>query len=155
MKLNDFDCLNLFLKIDKDLTTAYELSKRYYYFNHYWNEYTRDEALEYIERFIDECYLLNLESFKELGNTLNNRKEKIANSFIPYTRHNSETVRLSDGKIEGKNSYIKKMIRLANGYSNFERFRNRAMYGENYYETYSVEPLKDTVIRKFKKDKEK
>ncbi len=72
MKLNDFDCLNLFLKIDKDLTTAYELSKRYYYFNHYWNEYARDEALEYIERFIDECYLLNLESFKELGNTLNN-----------------------------------------------------------------------------------
>ncbi len=72
MKLNDFDCLNLFLKIDKDLTTAYELSKRYYYFNHYWNEYTRDEPLEYIERFIDECYLLNLESFKELGNTLNN-----------------------------------------------------------------------------------
>lgn len=32
------------------------------------------------------------------------------------------------------------MIRLANGYSNFEHSHNRAMYCENYYETYSDRP---------------
>ncbi|MBQ0036911.1 MAG: transposase [Firmicutes bacterium] len=83
-----------------------------------------------------------------------NWKEYIANSFIPYERNNGETVRLSNGKIEGKNSYIKKMLKLANGYSNFERFRNRAMYCENYYETYSEEKLPNTVKRKFPKKKD-
>ena len=143
------DYLNMILKIDKDLTASYELMKRYYYFNHYWYEYSKDDALQYIEKYIDECFALQLPSFEKLANTLDNWKEEIANSFIPYKKHNGETVRLSNGKIEGKNSYIKKMIRLANGYSNFERFRNRAMYCENYYETYSKEPLKNAVKRKF------
>ncbi len=154
MKMNDYDFLNMILKIDRDLTAAYELMKRYYYFNHYWYEYSKKEALAYIEKYIDECYLLDLVSFTELGNTLNNWKEEISNSFIPYKRRNGEMIRLSNGKIEGKNSYIKKMIRLANGYSNFERFRNRAMYCENYYETYSKEVLTNTVRRKFPKKEE-
>jgi hypothetical protein len=88
-----------------------------------------------------------------IGSTLDNWKEEIANSFIPYKRHNGKTVRLSNGKIEGKNSYIKKMLKLANGYSNFERFRNRAMYCENYFETYSIEKLPNTVKRVFPKKK--
>ena len=148
-RMNGYDYLNMILKIDKDLTASYELMKRYYYFNHYWYEYSKDDALQYIEKYIDECFALRLPSFEKLANTLDNWKEEIANSFIPYKKHNGETVRLSNGKIEGKNSYIKKMIRLANGYSNFERFRNRAMYCENYYETYSKEPLKNAVKRKF------
>ena len=37
------------------------------------------------------------------------------------------------------------MLNLANGYSNFERFRNRAMYCENLYETYSVDKLPNKV----------
>lgn len=47
-------------------------------------------------------------------------------------RENNEIVRSSNGKIEGKNSYIKKMLKLASGYYNFDRFRNSAMYCENY-----------------------
>ena len=39
------------------------------------------------------------------------------------------------------------MLKLASGYSIFERFRNRAMYSENYYETYSEEKLKNNVKR--------
>ena len=46
------------------------------------------------------------------------------------------------------------MLKLANGYSNFERFRNRAMYCENYYEIYSEEKLLNTVKRKFPKKKD-
>ena len=45
------------------------------------------------------------------------------------------------------------MIRLANGYCNFERFRNRAMYCENRYEKYFKEPLKHKVKRQFPKKK--
>ena len=46
------------------------------------------------------------------------------------------------------------MLKLASGYSIFERFRNRAMYSENYYETYSEEKLKNTVKRIFTKKKD-
>ncbi len=155
LKMNDTDYLNLILKIDKDLSRAYQLARRYYYFNHHWNEYSKDEALEYINRFIDESYKLNLEAYVSLADTLKNWKDEIANSFIPYTKHSGETMRLSNGKIEGKNSYIKKMIRLANGYANFERFRNRVMYCENYYEKYSEEPMKNKIRRKFPKKKKK
>ena len=80
---------------------------------------------------------------------MNNWKIEIANSFIPYTKHNGEVVRLSNGKIEGKNSYIKKMLNLANGYSNFDRFRNRVIYCENYHETYSKEKLPNNCVKKF------
>ena len=155
MKMNDGDFLNLILKTDKRLSDAYQTARKYYYFNRCWNEYSRQEALEYLEKYIDECFSLGIPSFLELGKTLDNWKEEIANSFIPYRKRSGETVRLSNGRTEGKNSYIKKMIRLANGYSNFDRFRNRAMYCENYYETYSKEPLPNTVRRNFPKKKKK
>ena len=154
-RMNEYDYLSMILKIDEKLSDAYQLMKRYYYFNHYWHEYTKEEAYAYIGKYIDECCLIGLTSFMELGNTLNNWKEEIANSFIPYKKHNGEIVRLSNGKIEGKNSYIKKMIRLANGYSNFERFMNRAMYCENLYDTYSLERLPNTVRRIFRNRKKK
>ena len=43
------------------------------------------------------------------------------------------------------------MIIVANGYSNFERFRNRAMYAENIFDTYSEEKLPNTIKRVYKK----
>ena len=151
--MNEIDYLNLILKIDPELTKTYQEIKRYYYFNHFWYEYSRDEALIAIQRFINEWYLSNNEYLIKIASTLDNWKEYIANSFISYVKHDGETTRLSNGKIEGKNSYIKKMLKLANGYSNFDRFRNRAMYSENYYETYSEEKLPNTIKRTFPKKK--
>jgi len=45
--------------------------------------------------------------------------------------------RLSNGPIEGKNNYIKKILSNANGMVNFERARNRIIYSQNKYETFS------------------
>lgn len=153
-EMNEVDYLNRILKIDPVLTKTYQEIKRYYYFNRYWNEYTPSEALDYINSLINEWFVSDNKHLIKLANTLDNWKEFIANSFIPYKRNNGETVRLSNGKIEGKNSYIKKMLKLANGYANFDRFRNRAMYCENYYETYSENKLPNTVKRKFPKKKD-
>ena len=155
MKMNETDYLNLILKIDPKLNRAYQLMKKYYYFNHYWTDYTKEEALVFIEKYIDECHESGISSFIELSETLDNWKEEISNSFVPYKTHKGEIVRLSNGKIEGKNSYIKKMIRLANGYDNFKRFRNRVMYCENLYEKYSEEPLTGKIKRDFPKKKKK
>ena len=46
------------------------------------------------------------------------------------------------------------MLKLANGYSNFDRFRNRVMCSENLYDTYSKEKLPNTVKRIFSKKKD-
>ena len=151
--MNEVDYLDRILKIDPELTKTYQEIKRYYYFNHYWNEYSRQDAYDYLNKIINEWMSLDNKYLNNIASTLDNWKDEIANSFIPYTKHNGEIVRLSNGKIEGKNSYIKKMLRLANGYSNFERFRNRAMYCENYYETYSEEKLPNTIKRHFPKKK--
>ena len=147
IEVNDIDYLNMILKIDPELTKAYQEIKRYFYFNKYWYEYSKDEALDYIKKYINDCFLSENECLTKIASTLDNWKPEIVNSFMPYVKHNGKTTRLSNGKIEGKNSYIKKMLKLANGYSNFERFRNRAMYSENYYETYSIEKLSNKVKR--------
>lgn len=151
--MSDIDYLSRILKIDKELTEAYRLAKRYYYFNHYWQETGKKGALSFLERYIDDCILSGIPSFEKAARTLQNWKEEIANSFIPYSTRNGEIIRLSNGRIEGKNSYIKKMIRLANGYSNFERFRNRVMYCENLHDSYSEDELPNTIRRKRKKDR--
>ena len=110
--MNEYDYLNRLLKIDKELTKTYQEIKRYYYFNHYWNEYTPCEALDYINSLINEWFVSDNKHLIKLANTLDNWKEYIANSFIPYERSNGEVVILSNRKIEGKNSYIKKDLNL-------------------------------------------
>ena len=37
------------------------------------------------------------------------------------------TARITSGPVEGRNKYIKLLLKLANGYANFKRFRNRTM----------------------------
>ena len=53
-------------------------------------------------------------------------KINIKNSFI---RINGK--RLSNGPMEGINSRIKTMMKSANGFRNFNRFRNRVIYSIN------------------------
>ena len=51
---------------------------------------------------------------------------------------------------ECNNNYIKKILSNANGLTNFERARNRIMYSQNKYETYSSSEHKT----KIKEDKD-
>ncbi len=69
---------------------------------------------------------------KIMANALNNWKVEIVNSFIKFRGQ-----RVSNGPIEGRNSLIKKILKIANGYSNFKRFRNRVMYCLNRYASHS------------------
>lgn len=69
----------------------------------------------------------------ECAKTLKNRKKETLNSFAWF-----EDRRLSNGPIEGKNNYIKKIVSNANGLQNFERVRNKFIYSQNLYEGYTV-----------------
>ncbi|WP_369831770.1 transposase [Coprobacillus sp. AF33-1AC] len=79
---------------------------------------------------------------QKLGNTLESWKKEIINSFIKYDNR-----KLSNGPIEGRNKYIHIILELANGYSNFKRFRNRAMYILNRLETYNEKILDVFSVR--------
>lgn len=77
---------------------------------------------------INDYRISGVEEFEEASETLNNWKAEIVNSFIKFNG-----IRASNGPIEGRNSLIKKVLKLVNGYSNFKRFRNRIMYSLNKY----------------------
>ena len=116
------------LNIDTELEKAYELYHMYKDFNN--SDYHTDlsEAANRLNEIIIEYKLSGIETFYDLAMTLEEWRNEIVNSFS-YVNGK----RVSNGPIEGRNSLIKKIIKLANGFSNFKRFRNRIMYSLNKY----------------------
>lgn len=87
---------------------------------------TEKEALKELEELIKrfrECTIVELSSF---ASTLNKWKKEIVNSLRVYSELNHRTV--SNAIIENRNKIIKNVKHNANGYRNWERFRNRLMY---------------------------
>ena len=129
--LSQDQLLSMMLSLDKELHDAYILYHMYHRFNQ--TEFldlkeAENQLLEIINRFT----ISGISEFQALASTLFNWKTEIVNSFSIYKDR-----RVSNGPIEGRNSLIKKILRLANGYSNFERFRNRVIYCLNRYSTHS------------------
>ena len=114
---------NYLFSIDEDLKNAYFLKERYREFNLTANYETCDKELD---ELIDEFLNSKHDEFRTFGKLLFHWKKEIKNSFI---RHHG--FRLSNGPIEGANSRIKTILKSANGYTNFNRLRNRIMYSLN------------------------
>lgn len=129
LQMSESEILDDILAIDKDLACAYIFKEDYISFNNLFGLKTREELEAILDKYIKNCFLSEIDELIEIGNTLSNWKKEILNSFIEY-----KGKRLSNGKIENKNKYIKKIKDIANGYSNFNRFRNRIMYSGNQYE---------------------
>lgn len=149
--------LEMLLAIDRELEDAYNLKEAYLFFNTKdYDAYVREEVLNtLINRFLESRSV----EFQAIGETLTRWRKEILNSFSTITRKSKRkdgtksitTFRVSNGPIEGRNKYIKIILKLANGYSNFQRFRNRCMYCLNRYETYSEDKLTTTVKRSYPK----
>ena len=114
---------NYLFSIDEDLKKAYVLKERYREFNltAYYDD-CDDEFSDLIDEFLNSKF----EEFRTFGKLLFHWKTEIKNSFIRY-----QGKRLSNGPIEGANSRIKTILKSANGYTNFNRLRNRIMYSLN------------------------
>ena len=139
------------LEIDTDLAYAYNLKQEYQEFNLTAKYETCDEELD---KLINDFRTSHLKEFREFGKLLNHWRNEIKNSFIKidaYTtnKKTNEIIsikkRLSNGPMEGCNSRIKCIIKNANGYRNFDRFRKRVLFSIN----------KDTPIRSNNKSKDK
>lgn len=100
-----------------------------------------DFRRELLETVITEYKLNDMESMIDIATTLEKWKEEIINSFHTYDGR-----KISNGPIEGRNR-IMIILRLANGYTNFKRFRNRVLYVLNKYEIYSEKILDVNKIK--------
>ena len=125
---------------------AYKIKEEYLAFDQCQKENinTCDKEAE-LRSLIKRCKKSGIEEMNELADTLETWKTEILNSFTWIGNR-----RISNGPIEGKNNYIKKILSNANGLTNFERARNRIMYSQNKYETYSSSEHKT----KIKEDKD-
>lgn len=135
------------MKIDNRLSMAYAIKEDYMEFNEETEESFpgREKKEKQLDQLIMKCLESELSPMISFGRMLASWKEEILNSF---TWINGK--RASNGPIEGKNSYIKKILSNANGFSNFERARNRIMYSQNRYEKYSIHEHDKPVKRKGK-----
>ena len=143
--ITERDLLDLLLQMDDHLKAAYFLKERFIRFNNsdrkrFTDRKTKEEELN---RLFKDMLDSGIEEMKECAGTLRSWKEEILNSFVWIDER-----RLSNGPIEGKNTYIKKIISNANGFTNFERARNKFLYSQNLYETYSITEKKTKVKRK-------
>ena len=123
MILNKTSLIEYMLKCDKELKEAYYLMMEYKNFNKY---YKYEDAKEKLEELIDEFTCSSSDEMKRFGYLLINWKKEILNSFIKVNGF-----RLSNGRLERANRYIKLMFSNAYGFTNFPRTRNRIMFTYN------------------------
>jgi len=130
--ISENELLGLMLKIDPELEKTYHLAQRYILFND--RPYNGDLNLvrNDLNELINDYKLSGITGLTDLAATLENWEEEIISSFSIVSGK-----RVSNGPIEGRNSLIKKVLRLANGYSNFPRFRNRIIYSLNKFASHS------------------
>lgn len=133
--ITERDLLDYLLSLDEHLKTGYYLKERYLGFNSsdisdYDGRDKKNNVLNEIIKFMIDS---NIYEFLECAKTLFNWKTEILNSFTWVKGR-----RLSNGPIEGKNTYIKKIISNANGFNNFPRARNKFMFSQNLHETYTL-----------------
>lgn len=129
--ISEDQMLGMMTTLDMELYKAHQLYHLYREFNN--SSFTDlDDAENRLNEIINNFRISGIKEFEGLVSTLSNWKNEIINSFSSY-----KEIRVSNGPMEGRNSLIKKLLRLANGYSNFDRFRNRIIYSLNKYSSHS------------------
>lgn len=138
------EILKYLLSIDDDLKYAYELKEKYREFN-LTAEY--DSCDEELDELISKFTNSHLEEYRIFGKMIRRWRNEIKNSFIKVkigiTKDGKDIIkRLSNGPMEGTNSRLKCIIKNANGYKNFNRFRNRCFFTINKNEPILGKPKK-------------
>ena len=146
--LNYYDIREKLLALSPELTEAYYLKDAVVDF---YNHATKESAKEQLDKLIVKFLESPTEEMKGFGCTLSKWKTEIINSFI-IVGHDyqveAETGRvvvrnkkMNNAIIENRNSIIKCIKKNANGYTNWDRFRNRLLYVLDKDVTYLLYPL--------------
>ena len=111
------------LKVSDELKDAYYLKEAYREFN---LTATYENAEEQFDVLCDAFKTCGIKEYYKFRYLLLEWKTEILNSFFRLNGY-----RISNGNLERKNSDIKTIIKVSNGYTNFERLRNRIMFSIN------------------------
>jgi len=133
--LNFYDIRILIEDIHPDLKDAWRLKDDLAGF---YDTCTYETAPEALNILIQKFYTSGIPEMQEFSKTLRNWKQEIINSFI-IVKHDYKVDRdtgqvvvsakkLNNGLMENRNSILKTIKKNANGYSNWDRFRNRCLY---------------------------
>ena len=129
--MNYRDLYELTLKVSEELKLAYELKEMYRDFN---KNCSYEEAPARLDYLIDLFEEADLACYKEFVQLLKNWKPEIINSFNrPY-----DSRRQSNALAESYNQKLREFMGVSNGYSNYDRFRARALYCFNDRIFYSL-----------------
>lgn len=128
--------IDTMLKVDDELKRAYYLKEWYREFNFTATYNTADEQFDAICEAFKNCKIKEYSPFYRL---LLNWRNEIITSFFRIGNW-----RVSNGNLERKNSDIKTIVKVSNGFTNFTRTRNKIMYSINKNVPIKSERLKET-----------
>lgn len=154
--LNYYDIREMIRASNQELKEAWELKDECVDF---YRIADRDTAPALLEELISKFRSSKVDEMNEFGKTLNRWKKEIINSFTVVGMNyevdpengglSVREKRANNGLIEGRNKILKIIKNNANGYRNWTRFRNRAMYVLDQDATYFLNPIE--IKKKTKK----
>ena len=133
--LNYYDLKIMIESVHPDLKKAWDLKDDIVDFYDTCSYDSAPDALKELIQFFASC---GIQEMKEFSRTLISWQEEIINSFLVVKdchivdKDTGQVVvsgiKLNNGLMENRNSIIKMIKKAANGYTNWERFRNRCLY---------------------------
>lgn len=135
--VNKYDIQKLLLSIHNHLLIAHQFYMEYSFINSQTDLCLVEELLN---NLLNNPIYTSIPELIPVLQMIVKWKPYILNSFI---RING--IRLSNGPIEGLNSQIKKLMRVSNGYNNFQRFRARIIHC--YNKEFNLTPNKTKILK--------
>ena len=124
--------LDEILSISDDIKAFYDVKEAFMALDDIDEKSAAEHDLEKeLDEIIKRFHQLGTKEGVSISKTLKSWKREYLNSFTWVNGR-----RISNGPLEGKNNYIKKILSNANGYRNFNRARNKIMFSQNLHNEY-------------------
>lgn len=117
-RMYNSDILYAILSVDKDMEEAYFLGHQFLKELDYMN-YAKFH--EFLANTIARYKMSNLKEFRKVGETFENWRHEIENSYLLIDNGK----RVTNAKIEGRNNKIKTLKKVCYGLTNFDHLRKR------------------------------
>lgn len=147
-ELNYYQLREMMLNSFPELKEAWDLKEDVY---SYYLDYSGEEKDSQLDELILSFKNASTSEMRHFATTMKNWRMEILNSLPVYKytyKVKKDTgqleyhpVRVTNSIIENRNSIIKCIKKNANGYRNWERFRNRLMYILDKDAHYSLNPI--------------
>ena len=157
-EMNYYDIKKKLLSLDPTLEEADSLRSA---LTELYTFESPEEGTEYFDEMVDLFRTSSVQTMRHFGLTLKHWRKEILNSLTivdqiyEVQKDGRVTIRnrrLHNGVIERRNRDIKNMKNLANGFSNFDRFRNRVLYCLREDPSFSLDPAYESkAIKGLKK----